>query len=197
MASPEMQQLKDMYKPILVVRDLRERKGICDGLVPGFEYLEARITGTCNAQYSLVAMYELCELARVFDPNFAAAHANPALIDRMSVITPLNALNMLDGMKKELPLYLSAAANSPTFDKGSDRWLTITTPSSVGGAHTEACSRRGRWRRASSLPFSPNSASCERVFSLLERLFGDQQKSSLADLLQASLMLNYNKRVVG
>ena len=195
MASPEMQQLKDMYKPMLVVRDLRERKGICDGLVPGFEYLEARITGTCNAQYSLVAMYELCELARVFDPNFAAAHANPALIDRMSVITPLNALNMLDGMKKELPLYLSAAANSPTFDKGS---VADYTDAILGWWRAHGSLFKA-WALAARIVFaiSPNSASCERVFSLLERLFGDQQIRSLADLLQASLMLNYNKRVVG
>ena len=47
-------------------------------------------------------------MVRVFDPNFATAHANPALLNRMSVITPLNALDMLDGMKQELPLYLTA-----------------------------------------------------------------------------------------
>ena len=44
---------------------------------------------------------------------------------------------------------------------------------------------------------SPNSASCERVFSLLAVMFGDNQKSALADLLQGSLMLRYNKRPVG
>ena len=64
-------------------------------------------------------MYEVLNLVRVFEPNFAAAHANAALINRLSVITPLNALDMLDGMKQELPLYLAAAANAPTFDKGS------------------------------------------------------------------------------
>ena len=55
------------------------------------------------------------------------------------------------------------------------------------------------WALAARIVFaiSPNSASRERVFSVLERLFGDQQLSSLSDLLQASLMLNYNKRVVG
>ena len=41
---------------------------------------------------------------------------------------------------------------------------------------------------------SPNSASCERVFSsvfsLLKNLFGEQQ-------MAASLMLNYNGRNVG
>ena len=33
-----------------------------------------------------------------------------------------------------------------------------------------------------------NSASCERVFALLKRLFGEQQMRSLADLVQAMLM---------
>lgn len=44
---------------------------------------------------------------------------------------------------------------------------------------------------------SANSASCERVFSLLENMFGEARDSSLADMLQASLMLRYNKRRVG
>ena len=42
-----------------------------------------------------------------------------------------------------------------------------------------------------------NSASCERVFALLRNLFGESQMSSLADYIQAALMLNYNKREVG
>jgi hypothetical protein len=44
---------------------------------------------------------------------------------------------------------------------------------------------------------SPDSASCERVFALLKNLFNEQQMSSLADYVQAALMLNYNKRCVG
>ena len=43
----------------------------------------------------------------------------------------------------------------------------------------------------------PKSASCERVFALLRNLFGELQMNSLADYIQASLMLNYNKREVG
>ena len=42
---------------------------------------------------------------------------------------------------------------------------------------------------------SPNSASCERVFSLLKQMFGLEKKSVLADYMQAGLMLRYNKRV--
>ena len=37
-----------------------------------------------------------------------------------------------------------------------------------------------------------SSAAAERVFSLLNNSFGDQQLSSLEDYLEASLMLQYN-----
>ena len=55
------------------------------------------------------------------------------------------------------------------------------------------------WRRARIVvaKISPDSASCERVFALLKNLFNEQQMSSLADYVQAALMLNYNKRCVG
>ena len=118
-------------------------------------------------------------MVRVFDPNFAAAHANPALLDRMSVITPLNALNMLDGMKQELPLYLAAAAASaPAFDKGS---VADYTEAILKWWRTNGSSFKA-WALAARVVFaiSPNSASCERVFALLKRLFGEQQMSSLA-----------------
>ena len=42
-----------------------------------------------------------------------------------------------------------------------------------------------------------NSASCERVFALLENMFGEVQDLSLADQIRAALMLSYNKRKVG
>ena len=55
------------------------------------------------------------------------------------------------------------------------------------------------WALAARIVFasSPNSASCERVFALLRNLFGEQQMRSLADYVQAALMLNYNQRNVG
>ena len=53
------------------------------------------------------------------------------------------------------------------------------------------------WAVAARMVFSmsPNSASCERVFSLLKQMFGVDQKAVLADYMQAALMLRYNKRV--
>ena len=44
---------------------------------------------------------------------------------------------------------------------------------------------------------SPNSASCERVFSLVKTMFGEKQMSALADYIRAALMLKFNKRVIG
>ena len=41
---------------------------------------------------------------------------------------------------------------------------------------------------------TPNSAACERVFSLMKSMFADEQLSCLGDMLQGSLMLRYNKR---
>ena len=45
--------------------------------------------------------------------------------------------------------------------------------------------------------FTPNSAAAERVFSLLKLMFGNTQMSALMDMIQAALMLRYNKRQVG
>ena len=55
------------------------------------------------------------------------------------------------------------------------------------------------WATAARIAFaiSPNSAACERVFALLKSMFGEQQVSSLADILEAALMLRYNGRRVG
>ena len=60
----------------------------------------------------------------------------------------------------------------------------------------EVASSSGRALRVLFLP-SPNSASCERVFSLLQLMFGDEQLSILADAIRAGLMLRYNDRVIG
>ena len=45
--------------------------------------------------------------------------------------------------------------------------------------------------------FTSSSAASERVFSLVDSMFGSDQKSTLADQLQGSVMLKYNKRQIG
>ena len=55
------------------------------------------------------------------------------------------------------------------------------------------------WRKVAKIVFAipPTSAASERVFSLLQAMFGKDQDASLSDLIQAALVLRYNKRQVG
>ena len=177
-------------KPVLYVRDMQERIAICDALAPGFAYLEARITGTCDAQYSLVNMYALCRAARAFDPTFAKDHVDAAFVDGMSEITPLNALGLLSDLKLQRTQYVTAAANAPAFDKGS----VADYSNAILAWWRDNSKTFPAWALAARIVFaiSPNSASCERVFALLKNLFGEEQMHALADYVQASLMLNYN-----
>ena len=55
------------------------------------------------------------------------------------------------------------------------------------------------WAKAARIIFAmaPSSAASERVFSLVKNMFGKEQLAAMADFIQGSLMLRYNKRRVG
>ena len=85
--------------------------------------------------------------------------------------------------------------HAPAFDKGAvaDYSDAILAWWRANGSSFKA------WAVAARIVFaiSPNSASCERVFSLVKVMFGEQQMSALADYIAAALMLRFNKRQVG
>ena len=182
-------------KPVIVIRNLPERHAICDSLAKAFDYLEDRLTGNCEPQYDCTTMYEICRIVRAFDPNFALQHVDAAFVDSMAVLKPLVGFGLLPGMKAELPAYMAAAQHAPTFDKSD---VSAYTDNLLKWWQTNGKSFP-TWAAAARDAFalSPNSASCERVFSLLEAMFGDDQDSALADQVRATLMLRYNKRRVG
>ena len=101
-------------------------------------------------------------------------------------------------LTKKCSCFLSlsqAASNAPAFDKGS----VADYSNAILAWWRDNCKTFPAWALAARIVFaiSPNSASCERVFALLKNLFGEEQSLSLADYVQASLMLNYNDRSVG
>ena len=55
------------------------------------------------------------------------------------------------------------------------------------------------WGHAARIVFSMTctSAASERVFSMVNDMFGPERATSLADQLQTAVMLRYNKRQVG
>ena len=89
----------------------------------------------------------------------------------------------LTNLKSELPAYLAKAADvSP--DVGVLEWWK---------QHKDDLPH---WISAAQLValVQPSSAAAEKVFSLLNASFGDQQVHALQDYVEASLMLQFNKR---
>ena len=141
-------------------------------------------------------LIQVCKVARALDPSFAAQYLAPHHCDELvSTIAPL--MDHIDPMvlKAELPSYLAAAQNNVHIARDD---VDSFTNGVLLFWRNSSFEKLNEWRKAARIVFSmsPNSASCERVFSLLACMYGEQQDSVLADHLQASLMLRYNKRAV-
>jgi hypothetical protein len=140
-------------------------------------------------------MYEVFRLMQGFNPAFAATSLTYVMVSDMAKITPLAQHDLITGMLKELPVYMAVSATCPGFNtqsvsefsEGVLKWWKMNHP------------QFPTWAIAARIVFAmlPSSAPCERVFSLVECMFGQDQLSSLADQLQGSVMLRYNKRAVG
>ena len=163
--------------------------------MPGFKYLEGRLTGACAAPYDCAAELKLFRLVQIFDPLFAAENGTISCVRELAAINPLAVdEKLLDSMCIEMPTYRAEATRaridcsdvSSFTDEVLQFWRNRATvlPS---------------WARAARIVFaiSCNSAACERVFSLLECMFGRDQLTALSDVIGGSLMLMYNKRTLG
>ena len=108
---------------------------------------------------------------------------NALAIDQALSTIPFLNTQELDGLKAELPAYLARAADT---DQQFDilEWWRRNAPDLP------------KWSAAAKRIFliQPSSAASERVFSLLKNSFGAQQDNALKDYVEASLMLQFNKR---
>ena len=97
----------------------------------------------------------------------------------------LNSDRIIDGLIAELPDYVAAAQD-----------VVVTTEEEKVKWWCQHVERLPCWSVAVKqvLLVQPFSAAAERAFSLLSAAFSDQQDRALADYLQASVMLQYNKR---
>ena len=144
---------------------------------PGIDYFNHQLTTTL--QRSLTVF----KAARLFSPQkMQDMQPNASSIDSLSAF-PFFDGEDLGRLKSELPVYLGKAVD---LDASIDplQW----------------------WQHnASDLPYwssaarkvvlvQPSSAASERVFSLLNASFQDQQENTLQDVLETSIMLQYNNR---
>ena len=103
-------------------------------------------------------------------------------IDQLRVFPFLSDPTILASLKVELPSYLAKSADiSPDFN--TVEWWSL---------HKQDLPQ---WSSVAKkvILLQPSSAAAERVFSLLNSSFSEQQQNSLEDYVEASVMLQYNK----
>lgn len=188
----EIEEIRSM----LQVKTMPQREEVATSLEVAC-YLEGRLTGTCYqpTSYSCEHMYAVCKAARAFDPMYACECLCEDMVDTLvASIRPLMHHTHLGKLKEELPHYL-AATREVSIDRSDVKVFTEqvlhfwkSTPSQL----------MSEWRKAARIVFaiSPNSAACERVFALLQNMYGEQRVHVLADHLQSSLMMRFNEREV-
>ena len=145
---------------------------------PGYDYFESKFEG------DLKPALLLFKAARYFDPCKAIELTPTSCdVDSLRAFPCLDQDSIIDGLKSELPQYMAKAEDVALTISRTDWW-----------SHHE--SELPNWSKACkmSLLFQPSSAAAERVFSLLQNSFNQQQYSSLEDYIEASIMLLYNNR---
>ena len=106
-----------------------------------------------------------------------------ASVDQCLSCVPFFDANERERLKAELPTYLAEVSDIHR-DFDQLEWWKLHA------------STLPNWSAAAkkTILLQPSSAAAERVFSLLKASFGEQQDMSLQDYIEASIMLQYNKR---
>ena len=144
-------------------------------VAPGLQYFNNKFSQSGELGES-VAAFRL-----VWPQRMVEMQPTSTDIDTLQTFPFLNESGVLENLN--LPVYLTKAAD---LDGNVD-------PVQWWKDHSDdlPC-----WSAAAGkiLLVQPSSAAAERVFSLLQNSFGSFQDAALADYLQASIMLQYNKR---
>lgn len=160
---------EEEVRPLIYTLGLDERKQIINSLLPAFEYLESRIQGTCQAQYSCQHMYDVCRVLRIFDPTYAARHLTADGVTELAIVKPIAIHVRIDELQGELPVYLSMAMAEEFARDDVDMYTECV----LKFWRRTPLQGMSAWRKAARIAFSmsPNSASCERIFSMLKSLW--------------------------
>lgn len=84
-------------------------------LPDAFDYLETRLTDTCEPRYHCAEMYNTLKLARAFNPNYAATSLDMQGVGALIGIKPLAGLNYIPALQREAAAYLTAAQQAAAY----------------------------------------------------------------------------------
>lgn len=180
------------------VREMPEWKRLADAAKGGINYLKNRMEGNLPASqrnYDCSQMFEVLRAVRAFDPSWAAHNLDADAVDNLRVISSLE--HMVDRLQQQRAAYVAACT-----DVTIDHTESVDDHPFTNGVlkfFAELGVTATAWSEAARIvfAFTPVSAAAERVFSLLNSMFQDQQTRSLGDYIQTAIMLRYNKRHVG
>ena len=134
---------------------------------------------------SLKVLLAAFKASRPFNPNIVKLlNPDASSVDALSVIPFFNQ-EEITALKRELPSYLGKIAAIDNDDSSDVDCLKFWKNSE---------SILPQWAAAAKkiLVVQSSSAAVERVFSLLNNAFKDQQHNSLQDYIEVSTMLRYN-----
>ena len=146
---------------------------------PAIDYFLRRFNHVEGDLYPIVRAFKA---ARLCCPRYIQeVKPTPQAVDQLRVFPVFDDEEMITRLKQELAALKVAAEDlSPSQDR-LDWWRK----------------RRGipTWRKAAKIILAtvPSSAAAERVFSLMNAAFNDQQASLLEDNIQAAIMLQFNR----
>ena len=155
-----------------------------------YDYLEDRLNNRCAAPYWCKEQHRITGLLRAFNPAFGHGKVDALWVQRLASLPCFAHIQgIADLLRRELPDYLIACQGTQidhrdmkAFSREVLQWWASNN------------SKFPTWSLAARIAFclSPNSACCERVFSLLQCMFGANRASSLADQVEASVLLRFN-----
>ena len=167
-------KLEGKVRSVSLAQMLRYAQGCVQ---QGLDYFQEKLDSTLKDAFAIF------KAARLFSPQKTHSMQPTASdIDCLRAF-PFFTQDVIDQLKKELPVYLSKCADTDPDFCPLTWWK-------------QNASALPNWATAASKSFlvQPSSAASERVFSLLKASFDEQQTAALQDYLEASLMLQYNNR---
>lgn len=168
-----------------------------------FDYLNKRLTDDPEVQepYKLAMVYAMFKAIRVFDPGFVSrGNLTPALIDTLPEMIPWIKHETATLLQTERAEYVSAVKQSPlSFETSNVEAFTKNVLAFWRDVASHKHCKIPTWANEARRAFSvtPNSASTERVLSVLQRKFDTTQTHALSDYLEGAVMLEYNQRELG
>ena len=144
---------------------------------PAYEYFKQKFSNDLQHVVKALKAAQLFSASRVCE-------LQPTTTDIDGLRSfPFLDVTTVDSLKSELPYYMAAASGVATTVDVLGWWKS----------HQQVLPHWASVFQQIAL-VQPSSAACERVFSLLASSFSSQQETALEDLIELSVMLQYNQR---